>query len=1294
MALTIGNTASDRGSAGSSGYTWIDKLNPASGSGTITKVEVWANTYIGNMYVGIFYFISGTTYKCRSAVNIGSVATGLKKTFDVSLACVAGDFIGFYFNSGTIERDDSGGNSAGSNGYSNYCVIDSETTYNEGFTRLHSIYGYVVGENITIIPGTLALTTTKYAPVVKAGIVPSTRELTITTYAPTVLITGVTNIPRTAIGTTASYDVVGYNGLYYGLQQKIFEAVGRIWAFYTNNNIVFRSSVDGGVTWSAETTFLSGSNLSGRVISLCFGGGYVHTFYNDSAVLKYKRGTPNADGSISWGSACEVYSDSGDALSFNSIVLDSDGYPCVVFENHTDGTIWLSRSSTKDGTWTTENGFPIEVADTDEVALHTDWYKTYPASYWNIGLTALTNRKLYIAYSYEFGYVWGKLFDESLDADELTLEGATSEDGVWSISSYNDTVYVASCVSGQSDNNIKINTRTTSWGTPESIGTASKTYQENTVPVVRIFGGAPCIFWQDVSKGTGSMKMARKISDVWIEYELFSDTLGTGWNLSVSQQYSNKIYFLFLQGNPALYVYFAGVEFGSVLTPTNASLTLTTYISPIIEGTVITPITLSLTTTKYTPVLHENIPIPVKELDITEFSPVVDFGIITQTLGLTLTKYAIVLKLGIAPPTKELVLTSYAPVLNETATPTTLSLTLTIYEPTIDVSGDITVVPYYKSLTITRYVPLVKRGIIPATLSLVITGYAPTVTSSSNINIIPLYKALTLTKYTPVLKSVIISGLKELTLTTYAPSVTVEEGLIVTPGLLSLVLTGYAPSLEVDVSVTPPTLSLAITTYAPTLTQVSSITVTPSTLALTITTYVPSTSYVVYEYSLVSGEHNFFVKAYLKSLVLPNKVIVSSETDDDPQYSGYATSAASFALIPKTQPIRMYLESNEQGTSIAEAVIKKLEINSEQGYGAVPMNVGAEIYDYVKIIDARAGDTRYGNVGWIHERYSVKDKKWQQTFGFGKPQIGQTIDQLLQDIETYSDAGQVLQRLTVKDLYAESIHADNMDFVWLDPDNTIDLSQIGDTLDSLPDGEVYARVKSLHLDAGGIKIDENIIYSSGYDPTTKLPTGTTLDGIAEGTTYKRVKSAAVNASGLILLDQVVAGTYGLLLATDISAGHIKLTSGTAVDGTWYNTAGVKIDSTNGITIYGSATAFRTRATENGTDQCYMDSSGAICAGAGAVKLSSTGIVITGDGYMKIEDGSIVFFNGVSLIGSLMNSGVNVALNSIGLTFIGGGAITINGDEDGDINIEAFGTGKTYLNRTVIVPDLLIIPVEA
>lgn len=372
----------------------------------------------------------------------------------------------------------------------------------------------------------------------------------------------------------------------------------------------------------------------------------------------------------------------------------------------------------------------------------------------------------------------------------------------------------------------------------------------------------------------------------------------------------------------------------------------------------------------------------------------------------------------------------------------------------------------------------------------------------------------------------------------------------------------------------------------------------------------PTVSGVVYdyEYSLASG-HTFFAKAHRKRLVIPNYIVVKSQPDDDPSYSGSAQDTESYNLLPKREYKLMRLESNSQADDIAEAILSKYQLWAELGAADVPVNVAAEVFDYVKVTDSRESDYRVGTIGHLARHYNAGKSEWRMTFSFGswmnfKSKLANMGLSSADEIEEY------FTRLGVKDLYVENIYADNCDFVWLDPDNTIDLSQIGDNLDNLPDGETYARVKSLHLDAGQIKLDENILYANNYDPSSKehqikkqqtapsdpepddlwLDTSVSpavlmiydayqlewvkadpqdLDDLPDGTLYQRTKSSSLTAEGLVILDEVyvdAGGTYGLLKQTDISAGHIKLTSASVIDGEWYNESGVIIDADVGITI--------------------------------------------------------------------------------------------------------------------------------
>lgn len=143
-----------------------------------------------------------------------------------------------------------------------------------------------------------------------------------------------------------------------------------------------------------------------------------------------------------------------------------------------------------------------------------------------------------------------------------------------------------------------------------------------------------------------------------------------------------------------------------------------------------------------------------------------------------------------------------------------------------------------------------------------------------------------------------------------------------------------------------------------------------------------------YEYNDEATEHNFFDKSVRKRVVLPNYQLVSSHPDHEDQYTGFATDSDSYAALGRYLPgTPKYIRaaSNAQCTSIAEAMIANYQLDAERGSGFAPMNCGQEIMDYVKITDSWAGDTRVGNVGYIHRKYRAtgEPKDFSMRFGFG-----------------------------------------------------------------------------------------------------------------------------------------------------------------------------------------------------------------------------------------------------------------------------------------------------------------------
>lgn len=138
-----------------------------------------------------------------------------------------------------------------------------------------------------------------------------------------------------------------------------------------------------------------------------------------------------------------------------------------------------------------------------------------------------------------------------------------------------------------------------------------------------------------------------------------------------------------------------------------------------------------------------------------------------------------------------------------------------------------------------------------------------------------------------------------------------------------------------------------------------------------------------YEYSLASGYHTFFSKSYRKRLVIPNYIVVQSLKSQDTEYTGYAEDTDSSDIMEIRKPYRRRVSSNQQCTDIAAAILSRIKRNAEKGNGFVPMNVGAEVYDFVKITDRRQGDYRAGNIGYIRDHYRADSEEWTTEFRFG-----------------------------------------------------------------------------------------------------------------------------------------------------------------------------------------------------------------------------------------------------------------------------------------------------------------------
>jgi len=106
--IDIGSAAIDGDGVEYINHTKISNINPANATGTITSIEIWANSNLSNVEVATFINSTSNTFSTRDYETIGSVTAGSKQTFTVDLDVGTGDYIGLY-GAGAIERTGTGG---------------------------------------------------------------------------------------------------------------------------------------------------------------------------------------------------------------------------------------------------------------------------------------------------------------------------------------------------------------------------------------------------------------------------------------------------------------------------------------------------------------------------------------------------------------------------------------------------------------------------------------------------------------------------------------------------------------------------------------------------------------------------------------------------------------------------------------------------------------------------------------------------------------------------------------------------------------------------------------------------------------------------------------------------------------------------------------------------------------------------------------------------------------------------------------------------------------------------------
>jgi len=341
------------------------------------------------------------------------------------------------------------------------------------------------------------------------------------------------NIDPSLVVTTTSVETIKYP-----LHRKTFFAQTRHWAFYldSSNQLTYKSSTDGS-TWNSATAVSQIKIEEGRKFTVHTDGTYVYlavtngtsTSYRGN--LMYKRGQLSSDGTITWDATVNLASGTANDLR-PDIVVDSDGYPWIIYQRYDNGAIRIKKSSTQSG------------------SSSSDWNDNLLVSKTNYAMMKLlrrTNGKLYALYYQTMESLKGKAYDgTSWGSEESvtrhTLYNYLSWDCAMDVT--NDEVHV--CYLEATSYDIHHVKRTTSWQTPDTVQSATTL---SSYPALSISESTLYCFWAG-SPSSNHIYHKKYVSGTW-------DTNPTDWITETAltsndkltcyyQAYSSKIGLLYM----------------------------------------------------------------------------------------------------------------------------------------------------------------------------------------------------------------------------------------------------------------------------------------------------------------------------------------------------------------------------------------------------------------------------------------------------------------------------------------------------------------------------------------------------------------------------------------------------------------------------------------------------------------------------------------------------------------------------------------------------------------------------
>jgi hypothetical protein len=171
-------------------------------------------------------------------------------------------------------------------------------------------------------------------------------------------------------------------------RQSVY-AAGLYWIFSPGSqttNAVFKTSADRKV-WT-DPTDIGVTCTSSWDLVVWYDNTYIHVAARSSTQqILYRRGTPNADGTMTWSAAWQTVATDADHtvghwLQMGGVTVDTTGHAYIAYRVELDEHLQVVKNTNTDGTWAMAAAFPYELTTFPQAAcvlvpLNAGIYATY-----------------------------------------------------------------------------------------------------------------------------------------------------------------------------------------------------------------------------------------------------------------------------------------------------------------------------------------------------------------------------------------------------------------------------------------------------------------------------------------------------------------------------------------------------------------------------------------------------------------------------------------------------------------------------------------------------------------------------------------------------------------------------------------------------------------------------------------------------------------------------------------------------------------------------------------------------